>query len=124
MFSSLLFAYWLIVQTALEVSQLAARIRPMTPEIHGASILATGTMFMIVGQAFVNLMVAARIFPVTGVPLPLVSYGFSSMVTMSVALAIIHSALREVRRNLPEAAAPEADAPLPAESSEPALPAD
>ncbi|THF88937.1 FtsW/RodA/SpoVE family cell cycle protein [Deinococcus sp. KSM4-11] len=98
----ILFAYWLIMQTALETSQLAARIRPMTSEIHGASILATGTMFMIVGQAVVNLLVAAGYFPVTGVPLPLVSYGFSSMLTMSLALGIIHSALREVRRNLPE----------------------
>lgn len=98
----LLFAYWLIVSTALETSQLAARIRPMSPEIHGASILATGSMFMIVGQAFVNLAVAAGFFPVTGVPLPMVSYGFSSMVTMSLALGVIHASLREVRRNLPE----------------------
>ncbi|WP_291430084.1 FtsW/RodA/SpoVE family cell cycle protein [Deinococcus sp.] len=98
----LLFAYWLIVATALEVAQLASRVRPMSPEIHGASTLAIGAMFMIVGQAFVNLCVAAGIFPVTGVPLPLVSYGFSSMLTMSLALAIIHSAMREVRRQLPE----------------------
>ena len=56
---------------------------------------------MVVGQAFVNLAVVAGIFPVTGVPLPLVSYGFSSMLTMSAALALIHSALREVRRHLP-----------------------
>ncbi|MFB9994358.1 FtsW/RodA/SpoVE family cell cycle protein [Deinococcus oregonensis] len=103
----LLFAYWLIVSTALQVSQLATRIRPMTPEIHGASILATGSMFMIVGQAFVNLAVAAGIFPVTGVPLPLVSYGFSSMLTMSIALGVIHAAMREVRRHLPA----EEDAP-------------
>jgi len=96
----LLFAYWLIVITALDVAHLASRVRPMTPEIHGASILAIGAMFMIVGQAFVNLCVAAGLFPVTGVPLPLVSYGFSSMLTMSVALAVIHSAMREVRRQL------------------------
>ena len=98
----LLFAYWLIVSSALQVAQLASRIRPMTPEVHGASILAIGCMFMIVGQAFVNLAVAAGIFPVTGVPLPLVSYGFSSMLTMSVALGVIHSALRHVREQLPQ----------------------
>ncbi|MBZ9712695.1 FtsW/RodA/SpoVE family cell cycle protein [Deinococcus multiflagellatus] len=98
----LLFAYWLIVATALDVAHLASRVRPMTPEIHGASVLAIGAMFMIVGQAFVNLCVAAGIFPVTGVPLPLVSYGFSSLLTMSLALGVIHSAMREVRRALPE----------------------
>lgn len=100
----LLFAYWLIVATSLQVAQLAARIRPMSPDIHGASILATGCMYMIVGQAFVNLLVAAGIFPVTGVPLPLVSYGFSSMLTMSVALGIIHSCMRTVREQLPDEA--------------------
>ncbi|WP_291424236.1 FtsW/RodA/SpoVE family cell cycle protein [Deinococcus sp.] len=99
---TLLFSYWMIVSTSLQVSQLAARIRPMTPEVHGATILATGCMFMIVGQALVNLAVAAGKLPVTGVPLPLVSYGFSSMLTMSVALGIIHSAIRCVREQLPE----------------------
>ncbi len=97
-----IFAYWLVVSTALQVAQLAARVRPMTPALHGASIMATGAMYMIVGQAFINLAVAAGLFPVTGVPLPLVSYGFSSMLSMSVALAIIHSALREVKNALPE----------------------
>lgn len=96
------FSYWLIVSSSLQVSQLAARIRPMSKEVHGATIMATGCMFMIVGQAFVNLAVAARIIPVTGVPLPLVSYGFSSMLTMSIALGIIHSAIRCVREQLPE----------------------
>ena len=61
-----IFAYWLVVSTALQVGQLAARVRPMTPNLHGASIMATGAMYMIVGQAFVNLAVAAGIFPVTG----------------------------------------------------------
>jgi cell division protein FtsW len=98
----LIFAYWLVVSAALQVAELASRVRPMIPAVHGASILATGAMYMVVGQAFVNLAVVAGIFPVTGVPLPLVSYGFSSMLTMSIALALIHSALREVRRYLPE----------------------
>ena len=97
----MIFAYWLVVSAALQVAEMASRVRPMTPQVHGASILATGAMFMVVGQAFVNLAVVAGIFPVTGVPLPLVSYGFSSMLTMSAALALIHSALREVRRHLP-----------------------
>ncbi len=98
----MIFAYWLVVSAALQVAETASRVRPMTPQIHGASILATGAMFMVVGQAFVNLAVVAGLFPVTGVPLPLVSYGFSSMLTMSAALALIHSALREVRRHLPQ----------------------
>ncbi|WP_424951548.1 FtsW/RodA/SpoVE family cell cycle protein [Deinococcus sp.] len=97
----MIFAYWLVVSAALQVAEMASRVRPMNQQVHGASILATGAMYMVVAQAFVNLAVVAGIFPVTGVPLPLVSYGFSSMLTMSIAFALIHSALREVRRHLP-----------------------
>ncbi|GAA5501703.1 putative peptidoglycan glycosyltransferase FtsW [Deinococcus xinjiangensis] len=111
----LFFSYWIIVSSSLQVSQLAARVRPMSKEVHGATILATGCMFMIVGQAFVNLAVAAGIFPVTGVPLPLVSYGFSSMLTMSVALGIIHSCIRCVREQLPEEATNPDLVPVPAD---------
>ncbi|AFZ65799.1 FtsW/RodA/SpoVE family cell cycle protein [Deinococcus peraridilitoris] len=99
--ATIIFAYWLIVQSGLSAAEWASRIRPLTPELHGASIMATGAMFMIVGQAFVNLAVAVGVFPVTGVPLPLVSYGFSSLLAKSVAFAVMHSALREVHRHLP-----------------------
>ena len=98
---TVLFAYCLVVKGALKVTSMAIEIRPMNQQVHGAVILASGSMFMVIAQAFVNLAVAAGIFPVTGVPLPLVSYGFSSMFTMSVAFALIHSSLREVRRHLP-----------------------
>lgn len=93
-----LLAYWLIVRSALNTAQRAARVRPLTQEVHGAAVLAVGAMFLIVGQAVMNLAVAAGFVPVTGVTLPLVSYGFSSMLVMSVALGIIHSASREVSR--------------------------
>ncbi|UQN08191.1 FtsW/RodA/SpoVE family cell cycle protein [Deinococcus sp. QL22] len=99
----LLFAYWLVVSTALQVTHLASRLKPLSPDVHGTTLLATGAMFMVVGQAFVNLAVAAGILPVTGVPLPLVSYGFSSMLMMSVALGVIHSAFRHIRHALAEA---------------------
>lgn len=98
----LLCAFWIIVSTALNITRKAAEVRPLTPEIHGAATLATGSMFMIVGQAVINLGVAAGKLPVTGIPLPLVSYGFSSMLTVSIALAIIHSATREIERALEE----------------------
>lgn len=99
--ATIIFAYWLVVQGGLSVADVVARVRPLTPELHGASIMATGAMFMIVGQAFVNLAVAVGLFPVTGVPLPLVSYGFSSLLVKSIGFAIMHSALREVHRQLP-----------------------
>lgn len=97
-----LFAYWLVASSALQVARKASLVHPLTRELHGAVIMSTGAMYMIVGQACINLLVAAGRLPVTGVPLPLISYGFSSMLTMSLALALIHSALREVGRALPE----------------------
>lgn len=101
---TVLFAYWLIVHSSLKIAQQAARVRPMTPSIHGAAVLAVGCMFLIVGQAMINLAVAVGFLPVTGIPLPLVSYGFSSMLVMGAALGIIHSAQREVNRGLEQMA--------------------
>lgn len=98
----ILFAYSLIITTSLQVAQMAAKIRPLSSEVHGAMVLATGCMFMVVGQAILNLGVAVGVFPVTGVTLPLVSYGLSSIVAMSAALGIIHSCMRTVREQLPE----------------------
>ncbi|MFC6617719.1 FtsW/RodA/SpoVE family cell cycle protein [Deinococcus radiophilus] len=95
---TVLFAYWIIVHTSLNIAQLASKVRPLTPSVHGAAVLAVGCMFLIVGQAMINLAVAVGFLPVTGIPLPLVSYGFSSMLVMSVAMGILHSSMREVQR--------------------------
>ena len=97
---TVLFAYWIIVHTSLNIAQLASKVRPLTPSVHGAAVLAVGCMFLIVGQAMINLAVAVGFLPVTGIPLPLVSYGFSSMLVMSVAMGILHSSMREVQRGL------------------------
>ena len=51
--------------------------------------LAIGCMTTIVVQAFVNLGVISSSWPVTGVPLPFISFGGSSLVTSLVAAALI-----------------------------------
>ena len=51
--------------------------------------LAIGCMTTIVIQAFVNLGVISASWPVTGVPLPFISFGGSSLVTSLVAAALI-----------------------------------
>ncbi|MFO7682710.1 MAG: FtsW/RodA/SpoVE family cell cycle protein [Chloroflexota bacterium] len=40
---------------------------------------------------------AAGLLPVTGVPLPMVSYGLNSLLSVSVALGFVHAAFREAR---------------------------
>ncbi len=51
--------------------------------------LAVGCTSMIVIQAFVNLGVVSSSWPVTGVPLPFVSFGGTSLVTSLVAVALV-----------------------------------
>ncbi|MFO7942526.1 MAG: putative lipid II flippase FtsW [Bacillota bacterium] len=66
-----------------------------------ASLLSTGITIMIVFQAFINIGVVTSILPVTGIPLPFISYGGSSlMVTMMSAGILLniskYSGAREV----------------------------
>ncbi len=61
------------------------------------ALLAAGAGLYIAGQASLNLLVAAGLLPVTGVPLPLVSYGFNSAFSVSIALGFVHAAYREAR---------------------------
>jgi cell division protein FtsW len=62
-----------------------------------AALLAAGACAYVGGQAALNLLVAAGLLPVTGVPLPFVSYGFNSLVSVSIATGFLHAAFREAR---------------------------
>lgn len=62
------------------------------------SLLAAGATLYICGQAGVNLAVASGLLPITGIPLPFVSYGLNSIISVSIAAGFIHSAYRQVRR--------------------------
>jgi len=53
-------------------------------------------IFLIVIQAFINMGVAAGIFPVTGQPLPFISMGGTSLLFTGVAFGIILSVSRSV----------------------------
>lgn len=60
-------------------------------------IVAVGIVVLILGQAFINIAVNLSIFPVTGVPLPFVSQGGSSLVTLFIALGILQSIIMRHR---------------------------
>lgn len=66
----------------------AARIALAAPDRFGF-FLALGCMAMIVIQAFVNIGVVTSTWPVTGVPLPFISFGGSSLVASLVAVALV-----------------------------------
>ncbi len=53
--------------------------------------LAIGAGFLILFQSFINIGMNIGIMPVTGIPLPFVSYGGTSVITMSAILGMIQS---------------------------------
>lgn len=67
------------------------------------SLLAAGATLYICGQAGVNLAVASGLLPVTGIPLPFMSYGLNSLLSVCIAAGFIHSAYRQARRTPLEA---------------------
>jgi cell division protein FtsW len=54
-------------------------------------LAAAGATAWIVVQAFVNIGAVIGVFPITGVPLPLVSYGVSSLLATMTALGMLMS---------------------------------
>lgn len=71
------------------------RIVTRSPKAFGA-LLAAGLSFSLTIQAFANMAVAVGLGPVTGVPLPLVSMGGTSMIFTSIAFGIILSVSKDV----------------------------
>lgn len=68
-----------------------------SPKAFGA-LLAAGLSFSLTIQAFANMAVAVGLGPVTGVPLPLVSMGGTSILFTSVAFGIILSVSRDIEK--------------------------
>ena len=65
-------------------------------------LLAAGIVTMILFQLFINIAVNLGIFPVTGLPLPFVSAGGSSLLTLFISLGIVQSVVihhRAYRQN-------------------------
>ena len=59
-------------------------------------LLAFGMTFMLTFQACVNLMVVTNMSPTTGITLPFVSYGGTSLMASMVAIGIIFSVARKI----------------------------
>jgi len=54
-------------------------------------LIACGVAMLIFTQAFVNLAVNVGLLPATGLPLPFVSYGGSSLITMLIGVGLVQS---------------------------------
>ncbi|GAB3935845.1 FtsW/RodA/SpoVE family cell cycle protein [Mucilaginibacter myungsuensis] len=71
------------------------KIVTKAPKAFGA-LLAAGLSFTLTIQAFANMAIAVGLGPVTGVPLPLVSMGGTSILFTSIAFGIILSVSRHI----------------------------
>jgi rod shape determining protein RodA len=60
-------------------------------------LVATGIVVMILTQMFINVGVNVHIFPVTGIPLPFISQGGSSLISMFVAVGLLQSIIMRQR---------------------------
>lgn len=77
----LVLLYYLIVKRAF-------RIAALTNDIYG-KLIATGIAIMIAFQVIINIGMTIGLMPVVGIPLPLVSYGGSSLITTCIALGLL-----------------------------------
>ena len=60
-------------------------------------LIAIGCMVLLVGQSLINIGVASGSLPTTGLPLPLFSYGGSSVVSSLITAALLIRVARELR---------------------------
>jgi len=73
------------------------RIGRRAPDAYGA-LLACGITCWIVAQAAINIGSVTDVIPFTGVPLPFVSFGGSSLVTTLAAVGVLLNISRHARR--------------------------
>jgi rod shape determining protein RodA len=66
------------------------RILTVAKNLFGA-IVAGGIVAMLLFQVFVNVGMNVGIMPITGIPLPLMSYGGSSVVSTLLAIGLLQS---------------------------------
>lgn len=90
-----LFGAGFLIMLYLVLLYRCIRIVTLSPKAFGA-LLAAGLSFSLVIQAFANMAVAVNLFPVTGVALPLVSMGGTSILFNSIAFGIILSVSRDI----------------------------
>ncbi len=84
----------LVIVLFLAIAYQGIRTALSAPDTFGA-LLATGITAWLCGQAFINIGVVVALVPVTGVPLPFISLGGSSLVISFAAVGILLSISRE-----------------------------
>ncbi|HEX2274421.1 MAG TPA: putative lipid II flippase FtsW [Acidimicrobiales bacterium] len=88
----------LVVALFAAFAAVGIRAAVRAPDCFGR-LVAAGVTVWVVGQAFINLGAVIGILPVTGVPLPFVSFGGSSLVITMAAVGILVNVARQGERS-------------------------
>jgi rod shape determining protein RodA len=62
------------------------------------SLLTIGVFMMIAFQVFINISMTIGLAPVTGIPLPFISYGRSALITNFIAIGLVESVANARRK--------------------------
>lgn len=66
------------------------------------TLICVGVFMMLLIQTFQNVGMALKLMPITGIPLPFVSYGGSSLLTSLVAVGLVQSVVIHRHRGTPD----------------------
>ena len=86
----LLLVFWLICLRLVLIAQSA--------KDNFGSLLAVGVLSMIVFQVILNICMTIGLAPITGIPLPWMSYGRSALLTNFIAIGLVESVANHRRR--------------------------
>ena len=91
------FAGAALVLLAIRPADMANAEHPRDVEDLFGSLVAAGVAAMLMFQVFVNVGMTIGIMPITGVTLPLMSYGGSSVITTLLAVGLLQSIYVQAR---------------------------
>jgi cell division protein FtsW len=86
----------LVMALFIAFAVLGIRVALRAPDRFGA-LLAAGITMCIVGQAVINIGAVVGVLPITGIPLPFVSFGGTALVTTMFAAGVLANIGRQVR---------------------------
>ena len=86
----------LVISLFIAFAVLGIRTALRAPDRFGA-LLAAGITMGIVGQAVINIGAVVGLLPVTGIPLPFVSFGGTALVTTMFSAGVLSNIGRQIR---------------------------
>jgi cell division protein FtsW len=96
---------FLVMGLFIAFAVFGARAALRAPDRFGA-LLAAGVTVWVVGQAVINIGAVVGLLPVTGIPLPFVSFGGSALIMTMLATGILVNVARQERMSTRPAPAP------------------